>query len=139
MNREILFRGKDNQTGEWLYSMIISKHCCNDKEIFSYYIGHGNRTIDAKTLGQYTGLTDKYGTKIFEGDIIKQECCGRPITSVIEYGISYAYSNVCGVVQRFRDGSGISMLSVNEDGTVYCEVIGNIYDNPELLKRSDAE
>jgi uncharacterized phage protein (TIGR01671 family) len=92
-----------------------------------------------ETVGQYTGLTDKNGKKIFEGDIIKQifslNRAEREVLSVIEYGVEYAYSNVYGVCQRFKDGSGASLLSVfDKSGTVLCEVIGNIHDNPELLK-----
>lgn len=144
--REILFRGKHINSGNWIYGHFVHQYGADmiylpegvDSEFgFDYhYITHG-------TLGQYTGLTDKHGKKIFEGDIIKQifrlkqtnGSLEREIISVVEYGISYAYSDVCGVCQRFSDGSGIAMLSVmGTRGIVDCEVIGNIHDNPELLK-----
>ena len=155
--REILFRGKRIDNGEWVEGFLVKKadpllgimssfilrqefdnSCINGmptilKSEISWY------KVIPETVGQYTRLTDKHGKKIFEGDIIKQIFSlnggERAVMSIIEYGISYAYSNVCGVCQRFRDGSGISMLSVaHEGGIVYCEVIGNIHDNPELLK-----
>ena len=141
--REILFRGKRTCNNEWVEGGFHSRFGK------AYIIGiskteriDGTEVIP-ETVGQYTGLTDKYGTKIFEGDIIKQifrlkQTNGsweREIISVIEYDISWDYSNVCGVCQRFNDGSGIAMLSVMDtSGIVDCEVIGNIHDNPELLK-----
>ena len=127
--REILFRGKSNWTegkvkkGDWLYSMTISKHCYNDEEITSYYIGGGNKTIDGKTLGQYTGLADKNGTKIFEGDIVKV---------FLKDGVEIGYI-------RYRDAGcrfqfmGEYSIGYNIDNTTEFEVIGNIHDNPELL------
>ena len=137
--REILFRGRDI-AGNWHYGvpLIFTEDyvCITAPHTF-------NKAVNPETVGQYTGLTDKNGTKIFEGDIIKQTfrlkqtngSLEREIISVVEYGISYAYSNVCGVCQRFSDGSGIAMLSVMDTrGIVDCEVIGNIHDNPELMK-----
>ena len=132
--REILFRGKTSGN-EWVYGnlSVIGDVC-----FISADMGF-NKTVIPKTIGQYTGLTDNYGKKIFEGDIIKQEFslnrAEREVLSSIEYGTGYAYCNVYGVCQRFKDGSGVSLLSVfNESGMVLCEVIGNIHDNPELLK-----
>ena len=140
--REILFRGIDKGTNEWVYGYYCESpspfhkgkeySIFDDKTILKY-------SVIPETVGQYTGLTDKHGTKIFEGDIIKEEYSlngkERGVISVIEYGIVYAYFNGIGVCQRFGDGSGTSMLSVGYDsGVVYCEVIGNIHDNPELLK-----
>lgn len=139
MNRDILFRGKQRTNGEWVFGHFYESRG-NGKNVYRIYKWQTFKhyTVDPETVGQYTGLTDKNGKKIFEGDIIKQILAlnGREkaVISVIEYGISYAYSNVCGICQRFRDGSGTSMLSVgNESGVVCCEVIGNIHDNPELL------
>ena len=142
--REILFRGKTNK-GEWVYGDLLNVGVDYDYAIRTYGgREHGQvNAVNEKTIGQYTGLTDKNGKKIFEGDIIKQTfhlkqtngSWAREIISVVEYGISYAYSNVCGVCERFSDGSGIAMLSVMDTrGIVDCEVIGNIHDNPELLK-----
>ena len=147
--REILFRGKRVDNGEWVEGYYYkAKYYRTDKELCDYitipYPDEENRGSDhfiviPETVGQYTGLTDKNGKKIFEGDIIKQTVLidkwERNIISTIEYGVGYAYSEVYGVCQRFRDGSGVSMLSIgDESGMVFCEVIGNIHDNPELLK-----
>ena len=138
--REILFRGK-NAKGEWEYGVPLITGLHSEIAYITQANSYNYR-VDIDTVGQYTGLTDKHGTKIFEGDIIKQifrlkqtnGCSEREIISVIEYGISWNYSNVCGVCQRFSDGSGVAMLSVMDtSGIVDCEVIGNIHDNPELL------
>ena len=134
--REILFRSKRNDNGEWVYGDLMHKHYNFDTKATKVIHNNiMNYKVIPETVGQYTGLTDKNGKKIFEGDIIKQNSPYRDIFSVIEYGVGYAYSNVYGVCQRFRDESGTSLLSVaDESGKVYCEVIGNIHDNPELLK-----
>lgn len=150
--REILFRGKASnridgrdyrtsyKNGDWVYGLLTNVENYAGFSEMTNTDGVSGIEVDKRTVGQFTGLTDKHGKKIFEGDIVKETYSlnghERPIISVIEYGISYAYSNVCGVCQRFRDGSGVAMLSVgDESGVVYCEVIGNIHDNPELLRR----
>lgn len=136
--REILFRGKSNwsygntKEGDWLYGMTISRHCYNDEEITSYYIGGGNKTIHAKTLGQYTGLTDKNDKKIFEGDILADNPDGS-ITNVFEI---FWDEELAGFM--LDDGLNLcctnEWLKSNESNQILLEVIGNIYDNPELLK-----
>jgi uncharacterized phage protein (TIGR01671 family) len=132
--REILFRGKDTQTGKWRYSMSISRQCYDDDEIYTCYIGAGYNTVDAKTVGQFTGLYDKNGTKIFEGDIIA--------------GAAHWLERMKNGVVAFKDGSfGLIWYRGNIEQfnafTSMCnveyEVIGNIHDNPELLKGGDAE
>ena len=126
--REILFRGKGNpqyNTGEWQYGFIGI-----DKD-GDYYI-HGScwsRTVLAETVGQYTGLTDKNGTKIFEGDIVKVTYTGRNkgldgIAPVVFDGCMFGL--VWGWHKELHCLSGFS--------NVEFEVIGNIHDNPELLK-----
>lgn len=156
--REILFRGKRTNSDEWVEGFYYIKRCkyAGMEKILHEYAtittgiaetsgAYGERTttveytVVPETVGQYTGLTDKHGTKIFEGDIIKQEFrlngAERAVKSVIEYGIDHPYHRACGVCQRFSDGSGSAIVTVEmKNGVVFCEVIGNIHDNPELMK-----
>ena len=152
--REILFRGKSNwddgkvKKGDWLYSMTISRHCYNDEEITSYYIGSGNKTIDGKTLGQYTGLTDKNGKKIFEGDIIRYTrtdmyapSCSFHKQNLVSIHLVLWDSSVSAFVQQHYSlnekrivGKGSAVLYDDRAKENIVEVIGNIHDNPELLK-----
>ena len=133
--REILFRGKRKDTGEWVYGYLgvfkgISQIYVpfteeeekeNEGHIFSA-IGGLWHTVSPETVGQYTGVTDKNGKRFFEGDICKQrsEYSGEYIISVVTY----------------EDGEFLAMVGNN---SAFClsdrlDVIGNIHDNPELLK-----
>ena len=132
--REILFRGKSNSSygkvkkGDWLYSMTIQPHCSTDTEITSYYIGGGNNTIDGKTLGQYTGLTDKNGTKIFEGDIVVMNIKGYNTICKVAWADNVAQ------FQLWQTNTIPHTPTALNLGNYDCEIIGNIHDNPELLK-----
>lgn len=122
--REILFRGKDAETGKWRYSMTIARHAYNDDEIFSYYIGAGHSIIDGKTLGQYTGLTVPSG-KIFEHDVVtaKFKSNGARFNFAVKYSNEkgcYVFDNGC-VKVPFCDIRSV-------------RIIGNIHDNPALLE-----
>lgn len=117
VRREIFFRGKRKIDGEWVMGNLFIP----DKSDAPYEICVGtnviriNYEIDPKTIGQYTGLRDKNGKKIFEGDTVRNIA----FTAVVEF-----YDG------RFTPFNG-------EHGTFYadeCEVIGNIHDRYEPLK-----
>lgn len=129
--REILFRGKHN--GEWVYGSFASA----PRKALIYEISESIPTrmegkyVDIKTVGQYTGLTDKNGKRIFEGDIVvcSQEINGNFIDKHIEIGYvemkhgAFGLHRKQGYYRPFKDWL--------EDYEY--EVIGNIHDNPELL------
>lgn len=146
--REILFRGRRRDTGVW-----IQGDFSQDKDLGTVYIsGYTYYSdadglqrepycfeVDPQTIGQFTGLTDHNGTKIFEGDIVNcwDTNSGIDFKAVIEFGnpngknswgyqlhpITIGYSNL----------EILLWIDMDEFG-VYCQVIGNIHDNPKLLK-----
>lgn len=129
--REILFRGKQRDNGEWFYGDLIHlNHCVSIRS------KDCARSVVPETVGQYTGLTDKNGRKIFEGDIVKNKWC---FIHSIRFGEYF---------QPFNDDIhtkhiGFYVEHTGEDKDLYrkdlgyyadkYEVIGNIHDNPELI------
>ena len=130
--REVLFRGKakaiagcpynnGKSDGEWVFGYIFpdlgamkirqfepDRPECNDYE------------IDPETVGQYTGLTDKNGVRIFEGDIvdyISSDVIGNPKTGTI-------------IVEDMTDYDTMIYLNHSDE----LQIIGNIHDNPDILK-----
>lgn len=126
--REILFRGKFTKTGEWVYG---SAYCSAEKTIIIEVSETMPTRIEGKyvipkTVGQYTGLTDKKnGKKVFEGDIVRMHYTDE----YTEVGF-IRYSNCC---CRFFFVDPLT-VEYGFDETDVFEVIGNIHDNPELLK-----
>lgn len=130
--RDILFRGKKKNSGEWVYGNLFNP----DQSDTPTQICMGTHIvricyeIDPETVGEYTGLTDRNGEKIFEGDIIKckvHEINGyRVRRGVVEY-------HGVGFIMNLDPNSWYDQKNISFD----CEVIGNIYDNPELLKRGN--
>lgn len=97
--------------------------------------------VDENTVGQYTGLTDKNGTKIFEGDIVtyedaEEDCIGYRNNVFLNCG-EVEFSEWDGICFTNRQTVEMSYLYGSET-MVDCKVIGNKFDNPELL-RSDTE
>lgn len=147
MMREILFRGKDPETGKWYegFYMALSEttycfkgdydaHPDNTKHyiVFDSMTDWGlpNKHLradaDPETVGQYTGLKDKNGKRIFEGDIIKRFWLGAEIIYCVQYDGENAH-----FIGKALNKSGFTTF--DNDGEMF-EVIGNIHDNPELLK-----
>lgn len=141
MNREILFRGLSIESNEWVYGFLIAN--INPHKEETEYIEHmiyeGLRNIkrpvyiDPKTIGQYTGLTDKNGDKIFEGDIIEAW------DEVHPYDDRPGQSYHKGVVV-FRNGSFFLKTTAIQGREIFIQfihadhikVIGNIHQNPVL-------
>lgn len=125
--REILFRGKRVYNGEWLAGDLLANkyerpNICPIGDVNCY-------PVIPETVGQYTGMKDKNGEKIFEGDIVKYSTTCE-IFTVAWHG-SFAEFVISELQKPNKATRGSkNMYLVNR----YCEVIGNIYDNPELLE-----
>lgn len=126
--REILFKGKRLDSGEWVEGNYILQYDHKKNEACGFITTQEQNfekpnfkpiEIDIKTLGQFIGLCDKNGKKIFEGDIIKLE--NAHIRFVFYGSTSFRHTNYGKYAKEFDH---------KDKGY---EVIGNIYDNPEML------
>lgn len=119
--REILFRGKSKH-GEWYFGFYTEGYYLDGTPVSWIDVVDRKKketdspTVIPETVGQFTGLTDKNGKKIFEGDIVEWDEAewGEEHRELVEW-----------------DYSLFSMRK--NDWQHFCEVIGNIHDNPELL------
>lgn len=135
--REIEFRGKRI---EWIYGSLVhitetykgeeDIQKCNIYQIVTFE-GIAFDVIQ-ETIGQYTGLKDKNGKKIFEGDIVKDEYC---IYKVVYDGNGY-YVEVDKLLKECGTEKGL-LYDFSDYKDI--EVIGNIHDNPELLEVQDVK
>ena len=133
--REILFRGKSADNGEWLYGMPFKTHIgifivyeenphyCGQ---YGYMEIDGLGKVDPDTISQYTGLKDKSGKKIFEGDIAQIGHSNKLAYLVFEeYQWIFKMPNLPSWRHRL------------ENNSAKYKIVGNIWDNPELLKEAE--
>ena len=133
--REILFRGKCKGNGVWVEGF----YACFNKKESRIYTGYAETdagdyypewfTVVPETVGQYTGLTDKNGNKIFEGDIVKCISKFDAKDMVVIFETAEFHLVDCQRYKNYTECCGYRYF-----GTLETEVVGNIYDNPELLK-----
>ena len=131
--REILFRVKRTDNSEWVEGLLWKKKYNTQKLFISCFPDKDDNeevfVIYPETVGQYTGLTDKNGNKVFEGDIV-EEVYDTHRGSRYEVRMSEER----GGWYPFARDDGCGCCSWEVANCDYCEVIGNIHDNPELLK-----
>lgn len=132
--REILFRGKRVENGEWVEGFYVNvpEHYKHEMSRKSYIVLINNglfMEVIPETVGQYTGLTYKKGRKIFEGDIIQNNCNEIGVIRRGEYDVYSRY-----VFGGYYCVDKTSAL-IEWTCSWHCEVIGNIHDNPELLEK----
>ena len=132
--REILFRGKRLNNGEWVEGFYNHLPCGRfgaDEHMIQTVLENGKigmlYDIDPSTVGQYTGLKDKNGKRIFEGDIIRKTNEGRH-AQIFTADIRTSFCTN----EKVYYGPCDYLIESCE-----YEVIGNIHDNPELLEYSE--
>lgn len=134
MNREILFRGKRKDNGMWEYGNLSMR---DETGRSKYYIGQNMLGYEVlpETVGQYTGLTDKYGNKIFEGDVfdVLGFVAGDFFYNrlVVEFIKGCFYCVFYGKLRLYKS----LLKDVNTDRDF--ELNGNIHDNPELVRKDE--
>ena len=134
MEREIIFRGKRIDNGEWIHGYYgisgegtdLERHIIMVSTLTSENFYFNGIEVDPETVSQYTGLKDSIGKQIFDGDVClhkEYECFGK-----IKWSLDEAcyYFCVCNGYQLFEE----EQLYEYVDGL---NIIGNIHDNPELL------
>jgi uncharacterized phage protein (TIGR01671 family) len=160
--REILFRGKANGGGCWVYGHYVVLNDGYRPDWKRHYILSGELRyndqygkedirkveIDPKTLGQYTGLKDRNGRRIFEGDIVRyiyepgKGFWNANQLSVIRYGkTGFKFDGIKGTNKYGLMCGCLSSIPFNQDAENIpeFEVIGNIHDNPELIPEMEEE
>lgn len=126
--REILFRGKRVDNGEWVYGYFVKMLW--ELIIIPLEDENTGYPVVPETVGQYTGLTDKNGKKIFEGDIVELTYYTLPEERKVMAEVAYEEESAAFVLYSFgTENKGICGEICNTN-----KVIGNIYDNPEMLE-----
>ena len=146
MNREIIFKGKKVDNGEWIEGYLFDDGMLGEKRMFIgelviapydgpvrgkwTVIAHRFDEVDPETICQYTGLTDKNGNRIWENDICDRK---EPYPEIVkmhdgDWTLDYSYS--CGKDYGYCY-CNLGFYTVERKEV---EVIGNIFDNPELVK-----
>lgn len=138
MNREILFKAKRKDNGEWVEGNLITNERNENQKYIGYIFDERNGIIEdfdlieviPDTICQYTGLTDKNGKRIWENDICDRKEKYPEIVTYNKGDWQLDYSYVFGK-EMHTDACNLGFYVCERDCV---EVIGNIFDNPDLLE-----
>lgn len=135
MNREIKFRGKRIDSKEWVYGVPVKSNYGISIVSTIYHVDCAEYNVDEfsvipETIGQFTGLLDKNGKEIYEGDLL--DC--DPSPQLPENPIKVGWSNKYASFVLNKSGWAYSHYFGEALNPEDCEIIGNIHDNPELIK-----
>lgn len=150
MNRIIKFRGLNPKTNEFVYgdliqtpenkTRIIGFNNYITKDELQSYVDY-NVLVDENTIGQYIGLSDINDKEIFEGDILVENRYPYFSNEKLNYVgiVEFKYSSwkvvlKCINKDKYGISDGLTDINVDNDGFQNMEIIGNIYQNPELLE-----
>lgn len=124
MNRKIIFRGKRKDNGEWAEGCF-----CYSEQEYTYYIGVTEllHPVEKETIGQFTGLKDKNGKRIFEKHIIKD------LLYNVYYQCVFTRGKFCFQSEDGREFDFDSLYTTNGYDPHEIEIAGNIFDNKDLL------
>lgn len=139
MNREIIFRakhihtitGNEHLNGTWVHGYLSDENYIYDKSLECEFL------VDENTICQYTGLNDKNGKKIFEGDIVRYgDICGE-----VKFGLHESNWQIGKHNQGFFVTFPKEYFLRNELGywRNKIAVVGNVFDNPELLEKAKGD
>ena len=149
--REILFRGKRIDNGDWVYGAYITMHHNDGRTHIHHFIipdgsnlSYGVKVedilveVDVKTICQCTSLTDKNGNNIFEGDFLKlkDERNGGECMAFVGFGNLNGDYNWGFQLARVKgdDLNTSILLWTDMEGSAYAEIIGNVFDDQKLLE-----
>lgn len=139
--RTIEFRGKRICTGEWVYGSYAPNTYDEEKALIITYFPYDPdyvwEDVDPATVGEYTGMKDKNGKEIYEGDIFKDSSGVLRTVFRVPGGLAFEENPVAFGYDHRAPVYPYSPLAESQNEawiSQCCEVIGNIHDNPELLK-----
>ena len=161
--REILFRGKRIDNGEWITGGIFQQKADDVKDEVVYIIDNSSNDVDwahrviPETVGQFTGVTDKKGNRVFEGSIFRYEphfTTEKACLGIVKYRNTYDRQRACNDCGFVIEWQHEPLLMLREDLLYWCgdgksasvignihdmngsdiEVIDNIHDNPKALR-----
>lgn len=136
MKRQIKFRGKTTVGGIWAYGSLLQREDTTTGIVHCEICNFLNWDVDPETVGQFTGLLDKDGKEIYEGDLVSFSGSKDipPLKVVFRNGAFGLYHSTDFLKDIYGNGAFWGYLYRLEEIKFTVEVIGNIHDNPDLFK-----